>query len=208
MREARRLAENVRAVLEGRVPGPFVYRSKGALASLGGSRGVAEVYGVRLSGFPAWLLWRSYYLSFVPGFATKVRISFQWLLDLVVGRSTVQTGSAAARATRYVRYRAGDRVFEEGNRADGFYAVVEGAFELRIREADGGETVRRIGPGGHFGERVLLGEGLRTGTVRALEDSLVLVVGAEDFQRLAKALPPLRAYFDDYIASTFNRDAC
>jgi len=208
VREARRLAENVRAVLEGRVPGPFVYRSKGALASLGGSRGVAEVYGVRLSGFPAWLLWRSYYLSFVPGFATKVRISFQWLLDLVVGRSTVQTGSAAARATRYVRYRAGDRVFEEGNRADGFYAVVEGAFELRIREADGGETVRRIGPGGHFGERVLLGEGLRTGTVRALEDSLVLVVGAEDFQRLAKALPPLRAYFDDYIASTFNRDAC
>ena len=146
MREARRLAENVRAVLEGREPEPFVYTSKGALASLGGGRGVAEVFGVRLSGFPAWLLWRGYYLSFVPGFATKVRILVQWLLDLIVGRSTVQTGSVTPRATRYVRYRAGDRVFEEGNRADGFYAVIEGAFELTVRGPDGAETVRRIGP--------------------------------------------------------------
>jgi NADH:ubiquinone reductase (H+-translocating) len=204
VREARRLAENVRAVLEGREPGPFVYASKGALASLGGGRGVAEIYGMRLSGFPAWLLWRGYYLSFVPGFAAKVRIFFQWLLDLLVGRSTVQTGAAPQRATRYVRYRAGDRVFEEGNRADGFYAVVEGAFELNVRETDGTETVRRIGPGGHFGERVLLGEGLRTGTVRAIEDSVALVVGAEDFQRLTRALPPLRSYFDEYIATTFR----
>ena len=132
VREARRLAENVRAVLEGRQPEPFVYTSKGALASLGGGRGVAEVFGVRLSGFPAWLLWRGYYLSFVPGFATKVRILVQWVLDLIVGRSTVQTGAVTPRATRYVRYRAGDRVFEEGNRADGFYAVIEGAFELTV----------------------------------------------------------------------------
>jgi len=204
VREARRLAENVRAVLEGREPEPFVYASKGALASLGGGRGVAEVYGVRLSGFPAWLLWRGYYLSFVPGFAAKVRIFFQWLLDLLVGRSTVQTGAAAPHATRYVRYRAGDRVFEEGNRADGFYAVIEGAFEQRIRAADGDEIVRTIGPGGHFGERVLLGEGLRTGTVRAVEDSVALVVGAEDFQRLTRALPPLGSYFDEYIATTFR----
>ncbi len=165
VREARQLASNLAAALEGKAGSPFEYKSKGALASLGGARGVAEVYGMRLSGLPAWLLWRGYYLSFVPGFATKARVAMQWLLDWLAGRSTVQTGTRDARATRYVRYRAGDRVFEEGNRADGFYSVLEGAFELKIRGADGRETVRRIGPGGHFGERVLLGEGLRTGTV-------------------------------------------
>jgi len=206
VREARRLADNIGAVLDGKQPAPFVYTSKGALASLGGGRGVAEVFGVRLSGFPAWLLWRGYYLSFVPGFAAKVRIAVQWMLDLVLGRSTVQTGTSKARATRYVRYRAGDRVFEEGNRADGFYAVVEGAFELSILDPAGGATRRRIGPGGHFGERVLLGEGLRTGTVRAIEDSVVLMVGAEDFQRLTGALPPLRDYFDSYITATFRNE--
>jgi NADH dehydrogenase len=203
VREARALARNIAAALDGRPGEPFVYESKGALASLGAQRGVAEVYGVRLSGLPAWLLWRGYYLSFVPGFATKMRVAAQWLLDLMVGRSTVQTGVRQGPGTRYVRYRAGDRVFEEGNRADGFYAVVEGAFELKVRDAEGRETLRRIGAGGHFGERVLLGEGLRTGTVRALEDSLVLVVGAEDFKRLTGTLPPLRAYFDRYVSEAF-----
>ena len=196
--------------LDGHPGEPFIYKSKGALASLGAHRGVAEVYGVRFSGLPAWLLWRGYYLSFVPGFATKMRVAAQWLLDLMVGRSTVQTGVRQGPGTRYVRYRAGDRVFEEGNRADGFYAVVEGTFELKVRDAEGRETLRRIGAGGHFGERVLLGEGLRTGTVRALEDSVVLVVGAEDFKRLTEALPPLRAYFDRYVSEAFRptlRDA-
>ena len=50
---------------------------------------------------------------------------------------------------------------------------------------------------------MLLGEGLRTGTVRAIEDSVVLMVGAEDFHRLAEALPPLKSYFDKYISATF-----
>jgi len=202
--EARALARNIAAAFDGRLSDPFVYKSKGALASLGAHRGVAEVYGVRLSGLPAWLLWRGYYLSFVPGFATKMRVAAQWLLDSMVGRSTVQTGVRQGPGTRYVRYRAGDRVFEEGNRADGFYAVVEGAFELKVRDAEGRETLHRISPGGHFGERVLLGEGLRTGTVRALEDSVVLVVGAEDFKRLTKTLPPLRAYFDRYVSEAFQ----
>ncbi|WP_071795476.1 FAD-dependent oxidoreductase [Natronohydrobacter thiooxidans] len=201
VREARTLAKNIAAALDGRPGAPFVYKSKGALTSLGARRGVAEVYGLRLSGLPAWLLWRGYYLSFVPGFATRMRVAAQWLLDSMVGRSTVQTGMRQGPGTRYVRYRAGDRVFEEGNRADGFYAVVEGAFELRFRDADGSETLRRIGPGGHFGERVLLGEGLRTGTVRAIEDSVVLVVGAEDFGRLTKALPALRAHFEHGVAT-------
>jgi NADH:ubiquinone reductase (H+-translocating) len=202
VREARALAKNVAASLEGRTGEPFVYKSKGALASLGAHRGVAEVYGIRLTGLPAWLLWRGYYLSFVPGFATRMRVAAQWLLDSVVGRSTVLTGIRQGPGTRYIR--AGDRVFEEGNRADGFYAVVEGAFELRVPDPDGRETLHRIDAGGHFGERVLLGEGLRTGTVRALEDSVVLVVGAEDFRRLTAALPPLRAYFDRYVAEAFE----
>src|SRR3712207_2171315 len=91
-------------------------------------------------------LWRSYYLSFVPGFATKMRVAAQWLLDSTVGRSTVQTGVRQGPGTRYVRYRTGDRVFEEGNRADGFYAVVEGAFELRVRDPDGARSCAGSAP--------------------------------------------------------------
>lgn len=204
VREARHLAKNVAAALDGRTPEPFRYKSKGALASLGAGRGVAEVYGWRLTGFPAWVLWRTYYLSFVPGFATKVRIASQWLLDLVIGRSTVQTGTKTPEGTRSLRYRAGDRVFEEGNRADGFYVVTDGLFELTWRDRAGVARRLEIGPGGHFGERALLIEGLRTGTVRALTDSEALFVTAKDFQRLSRALPALRDYFDSYLKTAFG----
>jgi NADH:ubiquinone reductase (H+-translocating) len=145
VREARALAKNVAAALEGRPGGAVRLQVKGRarLARRASRRGGGV--RVRLTGLPAWLLWRGYYLSFVPGFATKMRVAAQWLLDSVVGRSTVQTGIRQGPGTRYIRYRAGDRVFEEGNRADGFYAVVEGAFELRVRDPDGRETLHRIG---------------------------------------------------------------
>jgi NADH dehydrogenase len=205
VREARRLAKNVEAVIKGREPEDFVYASKGAMASLGAHRGVAEVFGYRLSGRKAWLLWRLYYLSFVPGFATKVRIATNWALDAILGRSIVQTAAQTRPTTRYVRYRKGDRVFETGNRADGFYIVIEGAVELTIpATGEQKDVIRKIGAKGHFGDRVLLGEGLRTGTVRALEDTVVLVVGAMDFQRIVAAMPVLEEYFEDYISSAYE----
>lgn len=205
VREARALARNVEAVLEAKEPIDFTYQSKGATASLGARRGVAEVFGIRLSGYPAWLLWRLYYLSFVPGFATKVRIAANWFLDAALGRSSVQTGSVTGAATRYVRYRKGDRIFETGNRADGFYIVVDGSVELRVPGTDGeADIVREIRKNGHFGDRVLLGEGLRTGTVRALEDTVVLVVQAEDFTRMADAMPLIGDYFRAYIPEAYG----
>ena len=66
VREGRRLAENVAAVLQGQSPKPFVFRSLGTMASLGHSRAVAQVFGLRLRGFPAWWLRRTYYLMQMP----------------------------------------------------------------------------------------------------------------------------------------------
>ena len=200
VREARLLAKNIKATLEGGALAPFDYKSKGALASLGGRRGVAEVFGVRLTGFSAWLLWRTYYLSFLPVFSTKLRVLLNWVSDSILSRNTVQVKTQVQGGVSYVHYSAGDRIFERGNRADGFYTVVEGKVEQRIPGEDGKEIVRVLGPGDHFGERVLLGSGLRTGTVRALEDSKVLVLTAEDFLRLTDAFPALKAYFDSHVA--------
>ena len=200
--KARHLARNLEAAMEGKPVLPSTTNRRARWRRRRWTRR-ADVYEVRLSGFPAWLLWRTYYLSFVPGFATKVRIAAQWLLDMLLGRSTVQTGTRPAQGTRYVRYRAHDRVFEHGNRADGFYAVVEGAFELRIRGEDGSERERVIGPGGHFGERA---------PRRRPADRHYSRLGGlsctrskrGDFQRLARVLPPLRQYFEQYVAAEFR----
>ena len=97
-------------------------------------------------------------------------------------------------------------MFEEGNRADGFYAVLEGAFELRYRNDDGTEALHHIAPGGHFGDRVLFGNGLRTGTVRALEDTQVLVLRREEVAKIATGFAPFRDYFQRHMKEAYGVD--
>ena len=87
---------------------PFAYTSKGSLASLGMSKAVAEVYGVKLSGTLAWLLWRGFYLQFFSGFAGKLRVLVNWLLNVVTPPNIVQVQSTSP-ATRYIHYRKGDK---------------------------------------------------------------------------------------------------
>jgi len=204
VREGRQLAANIIAKLNGTEMKPFAYTSKGSLASLGMSKAVADVYGFKLSGTLAWLLWRGFYLSFLPGFAAKLRVGVTWLLNSVMPPNIVQVQSTPP-ATRYIHYRKGDRVFEPGMLIDGFYTVIRGAFRLTIDNPESGEHFEKVfEPGEHFGERVLLRSALRTGLVVALEDGLLLFIAQKDFTRFARAFPFLDNYFKDYIERTFG----
>ena len=80
--EAKRLALNLLARLRGRRTKPFVYRSRGMMASLGAREGLADIGGrLLLSGLPAWLLWRAYYLWQLPRLDRKFRVGLDWALD-------------------------------------------------------------------------------------------------------------------------------
>lgn len=203
VREASLLAKNIEAAIRGRELVPFQYKSQGALASLGARRGVAQIWGMNISGFPAWLLWRAYYLSFLPGLGTKVRVLMNWILDELSPRSVVQVRSHTPSAARYVYYRAGDRVFEKGTQADGLYTVISGQVELAY-EDEGGLKVSTIGPGGHFGERLILEQNLRSGTVRALVDTKVLVLDRGEFLKLADGFPVFRDYFKEHMKNAYG----
>jgi NADH dehydrogenase len=204
VREGKQLASNIVAKLEGSDLKPFAYTSKGSLASLGMSKAVADVYGFKLSGTLAWLLWRGFYLSFLPGFTAKLRVGANWLLNSVMPPNIVQIQSTPP-ATRYIHYRKGDRVFEPGMLIDGFYTVVKGSFQLTIDNPETGEHFDKLfKPGDHFGERVLLKSALRTGLVVAIEDGVLLFIAQKDFTRFARAFPFLDNYFKDYIDRTFG----
>jgi len=82
LREARQLARNLAASAEGRPPGAFTFRSLGTMASLGHTRAVAEVMGVRLRGFPAWWFRRTYYLFQMPRWDRRFRIMIDWTVAL------------------------------------------------------------------------------------------------------------------------------
>ena len=76
--QARQLAGNIVRSVAGQPTLPFAYSAKGMMATIGHMKGVAELFGLRLSGLPAWLLWRAYYLSRMPTFGRKLRIFVEW----------------------------------------------------------------------------------------------------------------------------------
>ena len=82
VREARHLARNIQAAIERRVPTPFVFHPLGTMASLGHTRAVARVFGMRLTGFPAWWLRRTYYLFQMPRWDRRLRIVLDWTVAL------------------------------------------------------------------------------------------------------------------------------
>jgi NADH dehydrogenase len=90
LRQGRTLAENILASLGGRPKRPFAFKTIGLLASIGRRTGVAQILGVNFSGFVAWWLWRTIYLSKLPRLEKKVRVALDWLLDVVFSKDLVQ----------------------------------------------------------------------------------------------------------------------
>jgi NADH dehydrogenase len=90
LRQGRRVGQNIAAAIAGRPVRPFVFSTLGQLAAIGRRTGVASILGVNFSGFLAWWLWRSIYLSKLPGIDRKVRVALDWTLDLLFEKDLVQ----------------------------------------------------------------------------------------------------------------------
>ncbi len=76
--QAKALAHNLLARIDGRPTREFSHRSKGMMATTGHLKGVAQIGRLRLAGLPAWLLWRGYYLLRMPTLGRKLRLWVEW----------------------------------------------------------------------------------------------------------------------------------
>ncbi len=92
VRQARRLADNLIAAVRGRPLTDYRHSYVGSVASLGLHKGAAEVYGIRLRGYPAWFMHRTYHLSRVPTLNRKLRVTLDWTLSLFFRRDIVSLG--------------------------------------------------------------------------------------------------------------------
>ncbi|MEU7283597.1 NAD(P)/FAD-dependent oxidoreductase [Streptomyces sp. NPDC045431] len=93
VRQAKVLAENLVASLQGRPLKQYAHKYAGSVASLGLHKGVAHVYGRKLKGYPAWFMHRAYHLSRVPTFNRKARVLAEWALAGLFKREIVSLGS-------------------------------------------------------------------------------------------------------------------
>ena len=85
LRQARRLAKNLTGT-----PQPYAYRMLGQVATLGRYKGIADVMGLRLRGFPGWFVTRSYHLVQLPLLSRKLRVVVDWTTSLFFRRDIAE----------------------------------------------------------------------------------------------------------------------
>src|SRR5579883_1102520 len=77
--EGRYVGELLRRRLAGAAaPGPFKYRDEGALATIGRSSAIADLPYVKLTGWPAWVLWSLVHIYFLIGFRNRMAVFLDW----------------------------------------------------------------------------------------------------------------------------------
>lgn len=153
MREGIQLAGNIVNSIQGKELKPFLFTGLGELASIGHRTAVANIMGMQFSGFIAWFLWRSIYLSKLPGLDRKLRVMIDWTLDLFFPRDINLLNPRYTRLFKKAHLEPNDLLFTRGEPAFSLYVVREGQIDL-IDES--GEVVRSIEQGDYFGERALV----------------------------------------------------
>jgi NADH dehydrogenase len=83
MQEGRYVARVIRNRLNGRATAEFRYVDKGNLATIGRSKAVADVKGIRVAGFPAWVTWLVVHLFYLIGFQNRLLVVTRWIFSFL-----------------------------------------------------------------------------------------------------------------------------
>ena len=208
VREGRQCARNVLAAVRGGPLRAFRFGGIGQLASVGRHCGVAKVWGWNISGFPAWWLWRSVYLSKLPSLRCKVLVGLDWMLEALFPRDITMIELQRTEKLERAHYRAGDTIVRQGEFADRFYIIESG--EVEIVQQEGEKPEKRLGvrsAGDSFGELAILNHIPRTATVRCLTPVNVVMFSRADFHALLGSFHSFRAHILDQVAHLENKEA-
>jgi len=199
-REAKCAAQNIAAAIRGGARREFSFTALGKMGSLGHHSAVAEIFGIKLSGFLAWWLWRTIYLMKLPGLDRKIRVATDWTLDLILPTDITQLKTGKPEGIRREYFEPNEIIFRQGDRGDWLYVLVDGEVEVvRSVPGQGEVTLRTLRAGECFGEIALVSDQPRSATVRSLTSVNVLALDRDAFQALFSNLPPLRGFFEQLI---------
>ena len=193
--EGAQAARNILAEVRGKPLEPCHPARFGEVALLTRSYGVAQVRGVSLHGWPASLVSRGLFLSFMPTWRRKFALALHWLGSAILPDKLTPLPIERSNTMIPMRFGAGEEIVREGELSGRFYIITSGEVEV-VQHVDGrDQTIRRLGSGDHFGEIALLGDRRRTATVRAVTNTSVLSIARQDFAALVGNLPELKEAF-------------
>ncbi|HSE20697.1 MAG TPA: FAD-dependent oxidoreductase [Pyrinomonadaceae bacterium] len=195
-RQGKTAAHNIVAAIRGGDEKTFQFKELGKLAALGHRSAVAQVFGLNISGFLAWFMWRSIYLMKLPGWGRRLKVAASWTFELFLPPDLVQLKLTNATGVSHEHFEPGEEVFHQGDLGDRIYIIASGQAEVARQENGNESLLARLGPGEYFGEMALLNQTTRNATVRCLEPLDVLSIHKREFAVLAANLPAMRESFE------------
>jgi NADH dehydrogenase len=202
-RQGRQAAANLIRVLHGEPTKPFSFKALGQLCSIGGYSAVAEMFGMRFSGFLAWVMWRGVYLLKLPTWSRRFKVALDWAWDVLFPRDLSFLNTDATLNVTHAYYLPGDYIHRQGELARTFSIIDEGEVEaLKVTPPDPEPKLLAVlSKGDFFGEATLLGDHPHETSVRARTVVRLTQIGSGLFAQIAGASTPLR----DLLSRTLTR---
>ena len=202
-RQGRQAALNLVRILKGEPTQPFRFKALGQLCSIGGYQAVAEMLGMHISGFLAWLMWRGVYLFKLPTWSRRIKVALDWSWDVLFPRDLSFLNIDSAQQLTHGYYRAGDFIHRRGEPARVFSVIEEGEVEIlqAAEENQEAKVIDILGKGDFFGEGALLGNRPHETSIRARSVVRLVQVGSALFSQIAGSFAPFR----ELLAKTVTR---
>ncbi|MBF0321230.1 MAG: FAD-dependent oxidoreductase [Nitrospirae bacterium] len=197
VREGRRLAHNIMAEIDGRPKQPFSFKALGMMGALGHHSAAGVILGIKVSGVLGWFMWRFVYWSKLPGVVRKVRVAFDWFLDLFIPLDIVNINIDPTQNISRMHFEPGEIIFNEGDPGDKVYVVISGDAEV-LKGAEQ-KPIGRLTTGDCFGEGALMHDKPRSASIRTVTAVDVLTVERKAFKELFNNVPVLREAFGKVI---------
>ncbi len=202
-RQGRQAAFNLVRILRGEPTKPFSFKALGQLCSIGGYSAVAEMFGMRFSGFLAWFMWRGVYLFKLPTWSRRFKVALDWAWDVLFPRDLSFLNTDTTQNVTHAYFLPGDYIHHQGDPARVFSIIEEGEVEV-LQTTDQSSEPRLLAvlsKGDFFGEGALMGNRPHETSVRARTAVRLRQIGSAVFSELAGTFAPLR----DLLAKAVTR---
>jgi NADH dehydrogenase len=190
MTQGRQAGRNILRTIRGKPPERYRFTGLGDACGLGRRHAIAQVKGIELTGIPAWIVWRAFFIWYVPTFDRQLRILLDWLITPFVGRDVVEIRVREPFGLRRQHYESGQEIVRQGELGQQLYLIWKGEVEVLRHNGDGEVVLARLGPGEHFGEMAVFQNVRRTATVRAVTAVEVIAVGGQEARALSETVKP------------------
>ena len=168
----------------------YRFTGLGDACALSRQRAVGHIYGIPLTGFPAWLVWRMFMFAYLPTWDRRIRAFLDWMVYPLVGRDVVSMRSDQPLDVNELHFEVGQTVIAQGDTGNAMFIINEGEVEVvREKEGDSRETTLAfLKAGDYFGEVALFQQCRRTATIRAKTSLKLLEIKRGVAERLRKSL--------------------